>query len=479
MPPPSRAERSRCEPPVRRVAIDPDSRARLEPKAADARLLDAADRVEISGPTPAVAPPGRGRSGARAPSHPRRAGRGGVRGDPRLVGRAAHVAVAGLDRCRCTRAGGRRHPRGSSPHRTWRRQVAGAVPRRCRGRRRGTPAPRRARARGPNRRPCRTRRSSRRRWFRCIPAACSSWSRPLDSGRGRGVAGSGGARRRSGRRVDVGLERRAECTGPSDRQRLWRRASRRGDPAARRCRPRVSADTVADAAIAPTAPTRPTTSSRSASPAAYGSWARSSARDTRSSWLAVFRQLGRGLRHRSQRAHVGDGEVRSGRDGVEAGALEGADRGGARVELLDLLLRAQSAARGGGALGRRDDEVAFEHGDLDLERTDHAADVGAAAGPREQVADAPVETRELVGWLVPLGTHGHERQLVSAAFDPRADQRDPLRGLGGARRQGRAGLERARQGVEQPARLRQAHRERPARRQRRGARSCSSRDGRG
>ncbi len=34
--------------------MDPASRARLEPKAADARLLEAADRVDISGPTPAV-----------------------------------------------------------------------------------------------------------------------------------------------------------------------------------------------------------------------------------------------------------------------------------------------------------------------------------------------------------------------------------------------------------------------------------------
>lgn len=96
MPPPRRAERSRCEPPVRRVAMDPDSRARLEPKAADARLLEAAERVEISGPTPPVAaeaadpPVGSAAAADEGAAYP---------ATPSLVGgRAADVAVARVDR---------------------------------------------------------------------------------------------------------------------------------------------------------------------------------------------------------------------------------------------------------------------------------------------------------------------------------------------------------------------------------------------
>ena len=119
--------------------------------------------------------------------------------------------------------------------------------------------------------------------------------------------------------------------------------------------------------------------------------------------LAVCRELGCRLRHGSERAHVGDGQVGRRGDRLDAGALEGADRRGAGVELLDLLLGAHPAASGRRALGGGDDEVALEHRDVDLERADDAADVGAAPGAGEQVLDAPVEAGELVGGGVALG----------------------------------------------------------------------------
>ena len=59
MPLPSRAARSRCDPPVRRVATEPDRRARLEPKAADAIVLEVDDRddaAEMSASSAAVGP---------------------------------------------------------------------------------------------------------------------------------------------------------------------------------------------------------------------------------------------------------------------------------------------------------------------------------------------------------------------------------------------------------------------------------------
>ena len=115
--------------------------------------------------------------------------------------------------------------------------------------------------------------------------------------------------------------------------------------------------------------------------------------------------------------------MRRRRDRLEAGALEGPDGGGARVELLDLLLRAHPAAGGRGALGGGDDEVALEHRDVDLERADDAADVGAAAGALDEVVHPPVEPRELLGGVVALRTGRDERDLVARALDPRTHQR--------------------------------------------------------
>ena len=111
------------------------------------------------------------------------------------------------------------------------------------------------------------------------------------------------------------------------------------------------------------------------------------------------------------------------RDRLDAGTLEGADGGGAGVELLDLLLGAHPAAGGRGALGSGDDEVALEHGDVDLEGADDPADVRAAPGPREQVLDAPVEACELVGGLVALRAHGHERAAGRGCARPRPGPR--------------------------------------------------------
>ena len=158
--------------------------------------------------------------------------------------------------------------------------------------------------------------------------------------------------------------------------------------------------------------------------------------------------------------------MRSRGDRLEAGAFEGADGGGARVELLDLLLGAHAAAGGRGAFGGGDDEVALEHGDIDLERADDAADVGAATGALDEVVHAAVEPRDLLRGLVALGSGRDERDLVAGALDPCAHQGDSLGRLGRPGREGGACLQGARQRVEQSARLGQADGERAARRQR-------------
>lgn len=70
--------------------------------------------------------------------------------------------------------------------------------------------------------------------------------------------------------------------------------------------------------------------------------------------------------------------------------------------LLDLLLGAHPAAGRGGSLGGRHDEVALEHGHVDLERADDAADVGTPTGALDEVAHPAVQARELLGGLVTL-----------------------------------------------------------------------------
>ena len=97
--------------------------------------------------------------------------------------------------------------------------------------------------------------------------------------------------------------------------------------------------------------------------------------------------------------------------------------------------------------------------------SDDPAHVGAPTGPVDEVAQPPVEPRELVGGGGPLGPGWDEAELVADPLDRRSGHGDPLGGLGragcerGARHQG------AGQRVEQAARLGEAHRQRAARRQ--------------
>ena len=327
----------------------------------------------------------------------------------------------------------------------------------------------RLRGRGWTLRPCRTRRSSRRGSFRCSPAACRSWAGPLGSGcgSGSGERRGSGARLRAGGRVDVGREGGREGAGPGDRQGPGRQASRRAGGAARRRRlGRLGSQRVDAAAMAPTAPTSPTTSSRSASPAAYVSWARSRARETRSSLaryaVSSAAACGTGPSARTLgMARCGAGVIASTQARSRARMAAARASSSSTCCWVRTRLRAAEARSAAATMrSRSSTATSISSG------PDDAADVGAATGALDEVVHATVEPRELLGGLVALRAGRDERDLVARALDPCAHQGDSLGRLGGPGREGGARLEGAGQRVEQPARLGQADGERAARRQR-------------